>query len=108
MIWGAEEFLRIRLLEIQKPNERNDLRPLRYVVKRALRRNEWVEFESESGLEDGMGRMPIDPSIFLLRDPEVSIWALQKEDASNRLPLRSCLPQSVSRGGRRIARRMRH
>jgi hypothetical protein len=37
-------------------------------------------------------RFPSDPSIFLSQDPEVSIWALQKEDASDRLPLPSRLP----------------
>ena len=55
----------------------------------ALRRNEWVEFASRGGRRMEWYGYAADPSIFLLQDPEVSIWALQKEDASNRLPLPS-------------------
>jgi hypothetical protein len=51
----------------------------------------------------GVVRFPSDPSIFLSQDPEVSIWAVQKEDASDRLPLPSRLPliglAKAQRGG---------
>jgi hypothetical protein len=48
-------------------------------------RNEWVEFERD-GLWVGSQASHSCPSIFLLQNPEGSIWALQKKDAFRRLP----------------------
>jgi hypothetical protein len=50
----------------------------------------------------GVERFPAEPSIILSQDPEVSIWALQKEDASNRLPLPWRVPLIGSAKAQRV------
>jgi hypothetical protein len=47
------------------------------------------EIRSRKRTQRGVLGFPADPSIILLQNPEGSIWALQKDDASYRLPLLS-------------------